>query len=91
MTLHVLLADTAFDSETTRLLGATFDAAWDRLRASGNALVDDQSAAATREALAKCIIAMVQQGERNPDRLIDEALARLENLAADGGKAASWR
>ena len=32
---------------------------------------------AVRELLAKFIIAMVQQGEKNPKRLVDDALLRL--------------
>jgi len=91
MTLHVLLADTAFDSETTRLLGATFDAAWARLQASGSPLVDDRNAAATREALAKCIIAMVQQGERSPDRLVAKGLGRFMDPEADDVAEVSCR
>ncbi len=77
MPMDSLLANKAFDAETTHLLASTFDAAWQRVEASDNLLTDQRYAASARELLAKCIIAMVQQGERDPNRLIMNALLRL--------------
>ena len=67
----------AFDAETTKVLTSAFDAAWEKIKASDGTLADLQHAAATRELLAKSIIRMVEQGERNSYRLIENALGRL--------------
>jgi len=72
--INVLLARGAFDDETTRLLGSTFDTAWEAVKASDGALADGPRA---RELLAKYIVATAEQGERNPDRLVASALRRL--------------
>ena len=69
MRMVALLSNAAFDSEDTELLGAGFEAAWEKLNAAGSALVEGSEAALTRELLAKRIIEMAKRGERNPDRL----------------------
>jgi hypothetical protein len=74
--INLLLANKAFDAETTQLLGSAFDAAW--ATASNGLLLDQQHAASMRELLAKFIIATVEQGERDPNRLIEKALLRLK-------------
>jgi hypothetical protein len=74
--VDALLQNKAFDHETTRLLGATFDAAWKAIVASGGRFADPQHATLVRELLAKLLIEMVMQGERNPDRLLENALGR---------------
>jgi hypothetical protein len=66
-----------FDAETTALLGTTFDTAWQAVLASGNPLSDAGYVASLREMLAKRILDMVQQGERNPHRLAEHALQTL--------------
>jgi hypothetical protein len=71
-----LLKDKAFDAETTRVLGSTFDAAWEAIVASGSPLADAQSVSLLRELLAMLLIEMVMHGERNPDRLLENALGR---------------
>ena len=60
-------------------LTATFDTAWQVLKTSGNVLAADFQAASTRELLAKRIIETGRQGERNPLRLAEDALAHLAN------------
>jgi hypothetical protein len=72
--LDMLLARGAFDAETTHLLGSTFDTVWETVKASDAPLADEHQA---RELLAKYIVAMAEQGERNPDRLVASALRRL--------------
>jgi hypothetical protein len=74
--MDALLQNKAFDHETTRLLGSTFDAAWKAMAGSGNHFADPQHASLVRELLAKLLIEMVVQGERNPDRLLENALGR---------------
>ena len=78
MLIDSLLANTAFDSDTTALLASAFDAAWDTVKKSSNPLAANDQAASTREVLAKRIIKMGQQGERDRQRLVDDALAHLE-------------
>src|SRR5262245_3004090 len=82
MPIRALLANRAFDPETTRLLGSTFDAAWKSVEAAGTLSTEKGYATSLRELLAKFIIAMVEQGERNPDRLIERALLRLQGAAS---------
>jgi hypothetical protein len=77
MPMDSLLANKAFDAETTRLLGSTFDAAWERVEASDSLPTDKRQVASMRELLAKFIIRMVEQGERDSNRLIETALVRL--------------
>jgi hypothetical protein len=64
----------AFDAETTRLLGAVFDTAWEKVLASGEAPLNARDAAAMRETLARQIIEMVTLGERDFHRLVEEAV-----------------
>ena len=77
MSIDSLPANSAFDAETTKVLSSAFDAAWEKIKASDGTLADERHAAAVRELLAKSIIRMVEQGERNPSRLIKNALGRL--------------
>jgi hypothetical protein len=78
MPMNLLLADKAFDAETTQLLGSAFDAAWETAKASNGPLRDERRVALMRELLAKFIIATAEQGERDPNRLIEKALLRLK-------------
>jgi hypothetical protein len=73
-----LLAQKAFDAETTHILGSAFDAAWERLEATNTVPTDQRQAASTRELLAKFIITAVEQGERDPHRVMEKALLRLK-------------
>ena len=66
-----------FNPKTTKSLTAAFDTAWQILKTSGSTLTADYQSASTRELLAKHIIEMANQGERDPLRLIDGALAHL--------------
>jgi hypothetical protein len=76
--INLLLANKAFDAETTQLLGSAFDAAWATATASNGPLRDERHVASMRELLAKFIIATAEQGERDPNRLIEKALLRLK-------------
>ena len=76
MPMAKLLTSRAFDPETTSLLGAAFDKAWETVQTSGSPAAE-KHAAATREILAKKILAAGHRGERNMDRLVEEALALL--------------
>ena len=76
--MNLLLANKAFDAETTQLLGSAFDAAWEMAKASNGPLRDEQHVTSMRELLAKFIIATAEQGERDLNRLIEKALLRLK-------------
>ena len=76
---QLLRSDGFFDPEATNILTAAFDTAWQMLKTSGNVLAADYRAAATRELLAKRIIETARQGETDPMRLADDALAHLAN------------
>jgi hypothetical protein len=77
MPMAKLLTSRAFDPETTSLLGAAFDKAWQTVQTSGSPLAAKKHAAATREILAKNILAAGHRGEREMNRLVEEALAFL--------------
>ncbi len=79
--------DAAFDSETTRLLGAAFEAAWKKATTSDASAADEARAALTREILAKGIIETAKRGERSHDRLVAGALAHLVKSTAGAAKA----
>ena len=79
-----LLANKAFDDETTSRLGAAYEAAWRKLKASGSPLAERARAASTREQLAKCILEMGHRGETDSDRLVEKALGRLASLNGSG-------
>jgi CRP-like cAMP-binding protein len=77
MSMHSLPTKNVFDTETTKILASALDAAWEEVKTSDGSPAGEQHAAATRELLAKYIIALAQRGEKNLNRLIKNALRRL--------------
>jgi hypothetical protein len=75
----LLKSDSFFDPEATKILTGSFDTAWQMLKTSGSVLAAGYRSASTRELLAKRIIETAHQGERDPMRLVDDALAYVEN------------
>jgi hypothetical protein len=70
---------TAFDPDTISILSSALDEAWEFAKASNEeAFKIDGNAAAARTALAKHILEMARQGERDRQRLIFAALAQLK-------------
>src|SRR5437588_9371734 len=65
-----------FSPETVDVMAGALDEAWELFK-SGWAQIDDQAEVA-RTALAKHIVDMVKQGERDRQRLIEGALLRLK-------------
>ena len=57
----------------------TFDAAWLSLQTSGSPFSADDRAAGTRDLLAQRIIEIAQRGERDRQRILEEALAQFES------------
>jgi hypothetical protein len=64
--------DSAFDPETIRLLTSAFEEAW---RAIDRTSSIGPEVDATRDKLARLIIAAAQSGQRDPIKLRDDAIA----------------
>jgi hypothetical protein len=77
MPIASLLAKSSFDPDTVQILTLAFEAAWQSIRSSDKSLLTGSNPVAIREFLAKRIIEMGQQGERNQARLVADALAHL--------------
>ena len=60
----------SFDPQTLVLIETVFDEAWLTLKSFGNKTVKPDE-------LARCVLRMATEGERDPVRLHDEALERL--------------
>lgn len=78
MSIHSVPANNVFDAETTKILASAFDAAWEEVKTADGSSAGERHAAAIRELLARHIVALAQRGERDPGRLIKNALSRLE-------------
>jgi len=68
----------AFDSDTISILSGALDDAWQVVEANKPAFKVDGNADGARQTLAKHIVDMAKQGERDRQRLIEDALARLK-------------
>jgi hypothetical protein len=77
MPIDKLLERGSFDPETAALLASAFEAAWETVRKSGSPLAANGSASSTREMLAKHIIENARLGERDPKKLINDALIHV--------------
>jgi hypothetical protein len=77
----IFLPRKALDPEMTAILALAFDAAWEKIISSGSPLATDVRAAATRDELAKRLIAAMQGGESDPDRLVEDAIRHLTHHA----------
>lgn len=78
MSIVPLLANTSFDPEAVETLSAAFDDAWEKIKQSGSTFARPAYERGAREVLAKCIVEMAQQGERDKRRLSDAAVKFLE-------------
>jgi hypothetical protein len=65
----------SFDSAVADAMGLAFDTAWQKLLVSGTVLASSGYAEATREALAMHIIDVAKRGERDVNRMRDDAVA----------------
>ena len=66
-----------FDAEIVDIFGSAFEAAWQSLQVSDSRLAHEPHIASTRELLAKWILVLGMQGERDRDQLVEKALALL--------------
>ena len=76
----------AFDSDEVKVLTQAFDQAWQAVEKSGICFSSDAYKNAAREVLALRIIEIAQLGERDPNRLREDALLYLArtNLKTTG-------
>jgi hypothetical protein len=76
----------AFDSDEVKVLTDAFDQAWKAVEQSGVCFASNTYKNATREILALRIVEIAQLGERDPNRLRDDALLYLArtNLKSTG-------
>ena len=65
-----------FNSETT-IAGLAFERAWRMIQISREPILAEYGSLPDPERLARLIFDLAQQGERNPNRLRDRALAVL--------------
>lgn len=87
MSIISLLSKTSFDPAITDILAAAFNTAWERIKLSGSPLAADGASEATREALARNIIAVAQTGVRDKNRLVEGALANIALYPSNSGAA----
>src|SRR6476661_10135346 len=71
-----------FDDEIVDIFGSAFEAAWQSLQLSDSRLTHEPHIAYTRELLAKWILVLGEQGERDRDQLVEKALALLAESSA---------
>ena len=77
MTIAPLLAESAFDPEVIAVLAAAFEDAWASIEKSGSSLASPRYKRVAQEILAKHIIETAQRGERDRQRLSDDAVTYL--------------
>ena len=73
--IHPFPQPQPFDPDTCEAMGLAFDTAWQKLLVSGTHLASSAYADAAREAIAMHIIDLAKRGERDVNRLRDDAVA----------------
>ena len=73
----LLSVSEGFDDEIVDIFGSAFEAAWQSLQVSDSRLTQEPHIASTRELLAKWILVLGKQGERDRNQLVEKALALL--------------
>ena len=87
-TVHPFAEHKPFDPEAAAAMGLAFDAAWQKLLVRGTHLAAPWHAEATREALAMQIIDVAKTGERDVNRLRDDAVAFVLHALEPHAKSA---
>jgi hypothetical protein len=77
MSIVSLLAKSSFDPDTIKTMTSAFDTAWQEVQNSDTTISTGGNAVAAREFIAKRILELGLQGERNRERLVADALAQL--------------
>jgi hypothetical protein len=78
--LAALLKENALGADTTRLLTTAFDQTWAKIVASQSPLAESENAHAARLILAKWMIARTRAGERDLNRLIEDAMEYMAKV-----------
>ena len=86
-TIHSFARLQPFDPITRDAMGLAFDTAWQEWLVSGTHLASSAYAATTRKALALHIVDLAQCGERDVNRLRDDAVAYALSLAQEPEEA----
>jgi len=73
----LLSVSEGFDDEIVDIFGSAFEAAWQSLQLSDSRLTHEPHIASTRQILAKWILVLGKQGERDRNQLVEKALALL--------------
>ena len=66
-----------FNPEATMAMGLAFERAWRMIQISRQAILAEYGSLPRPEDLARLILDLAKDGEHNPDRLRDRALAAL--------------
>ena len=82
MSIMLPLAQAAFEPEMIEFLVSVFESAWTKVEQSGSKLASPAYRWAAQEIIAKRIIESAQRGERDPERLADDAVKYLEQSYA---------
>lgn len=82
MSIIPLLAQSAFEPEMIDFLVSVYETAWNKVEQTGSKLASPAYRRAAQEILAKRIIEAAQRGERDRDRLADDAVSYLEQSYA---------
>ena len=77
MAIVPLLAQLAFEPEVIEILAAAYENAWASIEKSGSSLASPRYKRVAQEILAKRIIETAQRGERNRERLCEDAVTYL--------------
>jgi hypothetical protein len=77
MAIVPLLTQSAFEPEVIDILAAAFESAWASIEKSGSSLASPRYKRVAQEILAKRIIETAQGGERDRQRLSDDAVTYL--------------
>ena len=77
MAIGPLLSQSAFDPELIETLVAAYERAWAQVEASGSKFASPRYRRAAQEIIAKRIIDTARQGEKEPQRLVEDAVAHL--------------
>ena len=75
--LELIQLQTAFDPDSIEVLVSALDEVWRRIQQSGSQFARPAYARVMREVIAKRIIEMAQQGIRERQTLVDDAMRFL--------------
>ena len=78
--------ETAFDPESIQVLASALDEAWSRIEQSGSQFARPAYSRVMREVIAKRMIEIAQQGVRDQQILVDDAMRFLAANYRDVGK-----